>query len=177
MRGTALCLLALVLLCSGQTCSLPATLPGGPTGLIPAGVYSGDVTYGGNATTNGTVIAEFEPLPSAYSCQFGSEGLPLVDANTSIDVGSKVITSFNDNATTMTVTAIHSITGGVSIDYDVVMDYEVNGVTVDATGSANETFVQTVGGKLDYAFEMSIDFLMDTTPIHMAVTGDGQLSK
>lgn len=180
MRRIALSLLAVVFLCSGQGCPSPTGTSTAvrPHSIIPAGNYAGDVTYTTAATVGGQPIPFEQPPASPYACEFGTDGYPLLGEGTSIDIGDKILATFDtDNDTTMTVKTIRSLSGGIAIDYGVVTSYQIQGQAVDATGTATESYKIAAGGGLDYTFDIAVDFMFETLPVHMTQSGHGRLTR
>ena len=180
MRRTGLCLLAIVMFCSGQVCSPLGAGDPGPEDLglpIPEGTYSGEIPARARATLNSlTVATTTEPMPVTQA--FGSDGQPLTDANEPMGAGYKVEEQSPEGTTTITVKSIESDDRSLTITYDATMSISSAGRQVVMTGTATRTYTPKADGSLAIHVTMDVSGQVNNgVAMGMVVDGNGYLTR
>ncbi len=102
--------------CSVGCGAAPPVLGPELTGDIPAGVYSGEITFNSRSEHNGVVVDE-ETSTLPHSRIVDSSGLPLVDGRRP-RVNMVIEQNMADVRTRETITAVHVLPSQVVIDAD-----------------------------------------------------------
>ncbi len=180
MRRTGLCLLAIVVLCSGQVCTAPPAGDPGPEDLglpIPGGTYAGEVPVTARALLNSLPLGTTtEGMPVTQA--FGSDGMPLTDANEPMGAGYTIEEQTSDGTTTMTVRSIDADGRSVIITYDASMSVSTAGQQVLMTGTATRTYTPKVDASLELIIQTDIGAPIGSGAVfRMVMDGRGSLTK
>ncbi len=166
--------------CCGQVCAPPPA--GFPTpqqlgSVIPEGVYEGTSTTRARSHIN-TMLLEENTDTTTTTTSFGPDGLPLTKQNTSIFVGYTEAASVGGASFTQAVTAIRSVNNGVSIDYDVTMDFPIEGERFVLTGVATDVYSLLSDGRLNNIYNMYVAFItFDGAVLSLELDGSAMLHR
>jgi len=170
----SLLLLFLSVLCLGQTCA-PNTAQ--PVTVIPQGSYSGEVTTRLQAQSSGAEPSESTSVANEIAV-FSAEGLPLVDASTSIYVGYESVSSVDGTQITQIITAINPAENGLVVDFDASFVFEDTSPTVTLEGNGRTTYALRSDGGLDYSTTMTLETNpSDGDDLSLSVDSNGTLTR